>query len=384
MAAKRMSGISASGTVALSNLVNQMKAQGIDVISFSMGEPDFVTPENIIEACKESLDKGFTHYTPSAGTPELRKAIAAKAFSDNNIQCTSKNVLVTPCKHGIYMAAQAFLDPGDEVILQDPCWVSYEPDIRLAGAKPVFVPTRYDDNFILDPNAIAEAITPKTKMIVLNSPSNPTGSVIPEDKLKEIAKIAKDHNLMVLSDEIYESIIYEGKHHSIASFPDMFDRTITLSGLSKSYAMTGWRLGWAIASESIIKTLDVLQTHTISCCVSFTQPAAVEAIVGPQKEKDDMVKQFKRRRDLALDLIRDIKGLDANVPQGAFYLFPKYDSKVKTDIFCTKMLEEAHVAVTPGTAFGPSGEGFFRLSYAASENNIREGMARIKKFIQNL
>jgi len=383
-AAKRLSGVPASGTVALSNLVSQMKSMGIDIVSFSMGEPDFVTPENIIEACKESLDKGFTHYTPSAGIPELRKAIAAKAFSDNRIPCTAKNVLVTPCKHAIFMSALAFLDPGDEVILPDPSWVSYEACIKLAGAKPVYIPTKFDDNFIIDPSHISAAITPKTKMIILNSPSNPTGSVIPCETIKDISRIAIEHNLTVLSDEIYESIIYEGKHHSMAALPEMFERTITISGLSKTYAMTGWRLGWAIASEKSIKELDKLQTHSISCCVSFTQPAAVEAITGPQKEKDNMVKEFRKRRDLAVDLIRDIKGLDVNVPKGAFYLFPKYDSKVKSEVLCTKMLEEAHVAVTPGSAFGPCGEGFFRLSYAASEDQIREGMSRIKKFMNNL
>lgn len=384
MVAKRFSGVPASGTVALSNLVSSMKAMGVDIVSFSMGEPDFVTPENIIEACKASLDSGFTHYTPSAGIPELRKAVASKAFSDNKIHCTAKNVLVTPCKHAIYMTAQAFLDPGDEVIMADPNWVSYEACVRLAGAKPVYIPTKFDDNFVIDPNMISAAITPKTKMIILNSPSNPTGSVLPCETIKEIADIAKEHNLMVLSDEIYESIIYEGKHHSIASVPDMFDRTITISGLSKTYAMTGWRLGWAIASESNLKILDILQTHSISCCVSFTQPAAVEAINGPQKERDDMVKEFKKRRDLAVDLIKDIKGLDVNVPKGAFYLFPKYESKVKSEVLCTKMLEEAHVAVTPGSAFGPSGEGFFRVSYATSEEQIIEGLSRVKKFMLTL
>jgi len=384
MVAKRLLGVPASGTVALSNLVSQLKMMGIDIVSFSMGEPDFVTPENIIEACKASLDAGFTHYTPSTGIPELRKAVASKAFSDNKIHCTAKNVLITPCKQAIYMAAQAFLDPGDEVLLMDPSWVSYEACIRLAGAKPVYIPTKFDDNFIVDPNRILAAITPKTKMIVLNSPSNPTGSVMPCETIREIAKIAIERNLMVLSDEIYESIIYEGKHHSIAALPDMFDRTITVSGLSKTYAMTGWRVGWAIAPEKNIKVLDILQTHSISCCVSFTQPAALEALTGPQKDRDNMVKEFKKRRDLAVDLIRDIKGLDVNVPKGAFYLFPKYESKAKSEVLCTKMLEEAHVAVTPGSAFGPSGEGFFRLSYAASEQQITEGLARIKKFMLNL
>lgn len=384
MVSKRLKGIPASGTVALSNLVSLMRSQGTDVISFSMGEPDFVTPQNIIDACKDSLDAGFTHYTPSAGIPELRKAVAAKAFSDNKIHCTAQNVLITPCKHAIFMTALAYLDPGDEVILPDPSWVSYESCIRLAGAKPKYIPTKFEDNFIVNPDLIAKAITPRTKMILLNSPSNPTGSVMPHKTIKEIAKIAVENNKMVLSDEIYESIIYEGKHFSIASMPDMFERTITISGLSKTYAMTGWRLGWAIAPEAMIADLNKLQTHSISCCVSFTQPAAVEAITGPQNEKDAMVKEFRKRRNLAVDLIKEIKGLDVNVPKGAFYLFPKYDSKVKSEILCRKMLEDAHVAVTPGSAFGPSGEGFFRISYATSEDQIREGMTRIKQFMLNL
>ncbi|MDR1404158.1 MAG: pyridoxal phosphate-dependent aminotransferase [Candidatus Methanoplasma sp.] len=384
MVSKRLREIPASGTVSISDLVSHLRAQGADLISFSMGEPDFVTPDNIRDACKESLDAGFTHYTPSAGIPELRKAVASMAFSNNKIHCTAQNVLITPCKHAIFMTALAYLDPGDEVILPDPSWVSYEACIKLAGAKPRYVPTKFDENFIIDPGRISEAITPKTKMILLNSPSNPTGSVMPYKTVKDIAKIAIENNLMVLSDEIYESIIYNGKHFSIAAMPDMFDRTITISGLSKTYAMTGWRIGWAIASESNIKEINKLQTHSISCCVSFTQPAAVEAITGPQKEKEAMVREFRKRRNLAVDLIREIKGLDVNVPKGAFYLFPRYDSKVKSDILCTKMLEEAHVAVTPGSAFGPSGEGFFRISYATSEDQIQEGFSRIKKFMLSL
>jgi len=292
--------------------------------------------------------------------------------------------MITPCKHAIFMSMLAFLDPGDEVIFEDPNWVSYEATVRAAGAKPNYVPSKFEEDFVIDPNRIANAITPKTKMIILNSPSNPTGSVIPCNTLREIAKIAIEKNLMVLSDEIYEDIIYEGKHHSIASIPGMFERTITVSGLSKSYAMTGWRIGWAIASEANMKPLDVLQQHSISCCVSFAQQAAIEALHGPQDEKNAMVKEFRRRRDLAVDLMREIRGLEVNVPKGAFYLFPKYSSKVKSEVLCTKMLEEAHVAVTPGSAFGPNGEGFFRLSYAASEKQIIEGMARIKKFMHNL
>ncbi|MDR2845737.1 MAG: pyridoxal phosphate-dependent aminotransferase, partial [Candidatus Methanoplasma sp.] len=341
MVSKRLKDIPASGTVAISNLVSYLKSQGVDIISFSMGEPDFVTPANIVDACVKSLNDGFTHYTPSTGIPELRRAVAAKAFSENHIHCTAQNVLITPCKHAIFMTALAYLDPGDEVILSDPSWVSYEACIRLAGARPVYIPTFYDEDFVIDPERVKAAITPKTKMIILNSPSNPTGGVLPEATVRAIADIAKEHNLTVMSDEIYESIIYEGKHLSIASLPDMFERTITISGLSKTYAMTGWRLGWAIAPEADIKTIDKLQTHSISCCVSFTQPAAVEAITGPQNEKDEMVKEFRKRRDLALDLIQEIKGLECNIPQGAFYLFPKYEKSIKSEVLCTKMLEEA-------------------------------------------
>jgi aspartate aminotransferase len=384
MVSKRLKDVPASGTVSISNLVSHLKSLGVDIVSFSMGEPDFTTPPNIVDACVKSLNDGFTHYTPSAGIPELRKAVAAKVFSENGIHCTAKNVLITPCKHAIYMTAQAYLDPGDEVILSDPGWVSYEACIRLAGAKPVYIPTYYNEDFVIDPERIRAAVTPKTKMIILNSPSNPTGCVLPESTIKAIADIAKEKNILVMSDEIYESIIYDGKHVSIASLPDMFERTITISGLSKTYAMTGWRLGWAIAPEEDIKVLDKIQQHTVSCCVSFTQPAAIEAINGPQGEKEAMVREFRKRRDLSLDLIKEIKGLECNVPDGAFYLFPKYDKDIKSSVLCTKLLEDAHVAATPGSAFGPSGEGFFRISYATSEDQIREGFSRIKKFMNNL
>lgn len=384
MVSKRVQSVPASGTIEISNLVSQLKASGVDVISFSMGEPDFTTPENIINACIDSLNDGFTHYTPSLGIPPLRQAIAERAYAFNHIECTAKNVLVTPTKQAIFMAALAFLDPGDEVILPDPTWVSYEACIKLAGAVPVYIPTRFEEGFAVDPKLIEDAITPKTKMILINSPSNPTGCVLPEATLRKIADIAKKHDLMILSDEIYESIIYEGKHFSMASMPGMMDRTITVSGLSKTYAMTGWRLGWAIASEPNISALNKLQSHSISCCVSFTQVAAIEAINGPQIHRDNMVKEFKRRRDLALDLIDDIDGLECCVPDGAFYLFPRYSAKVPSVELASNMLKHAHVAVTPGSSFGPGGEGFFRLSYATSEDQIREGLSRVKTFMKTV
>ena len=384
MVSKRLQEIPASGTIAISNLVSQMKAEGVDIVSFSMGEPDFTTPENVIDACCDSLHSGFTHYTPSLGIPALRKAVADMTRETDGVPCQESNVLITPCKQAIFMIALAYIDPGDEVILADPSWVSYEACIRLAGGVPVYVPTRFEDNFVLDPALVESKITPKTKMIILNTPSNPTGAVIPADVLKQIADIAMARGIKVLSDEIYSSIVYEGKHTSIASFPGMFDNTLIVSGLSKSFAMTGWRLGWAIAPEDDIKAINKLQSHSISCAVSFVQEAAVEAITGPQQSKYDMVAEFRRRRDLAMDLISEIPGVECNVPQGAFYIFPKYNRDIPSAKLAETLLREGHVAVTPGTAFGPGGEGFFRISYAASEEQIREGISRIKNTLSKL
>ena len=382
MVSKRLQDVPQSGTVKIANMVSQLRSEGVDIVSFSMGEPDFTTPANIIDACVDSLHAGFTHYTPSTGIPELKKAIADRARVDNKIPCLPSNVLVTPTKQAIFMIALAYLDPGDEVLLPDPAWVSYEAVIRLAGAVPVYVPTYFEDCFVIKPEKIAAAITPKTKMLVLNTPSNPTGCVQPEETLRAIAEICNERNIMVLSDEIYEHIIYSGKHVSIASLPGMFEKTFVVSGLSKTYAMTGWRLGWVIASD--IKPINNLQTHSITCCTSFVQAAAVEAIKGPQDSKVAMVKEFKKRRDLALDIISDIDGLECNCPEGAFYLFPKYDKKINSVDLATHFLKDGHVAVTPGRAFGPAGEGFFRLSYATSEDNITEGLDRIKKSLYRL
>ena len=384
MVSKRLQEIPASGTIAISNLVSQMKAEGVDIVSFSMGEPDFTTPENIIDACCDALHSGFTHYTPSMGIPELREAVADMESRVDGVPCRASNVLITPTKQAIFMIALAYINPGDEVILPDPSWVSYEACVRLAGGVPVYIPTKFEDEFVVDPALIEAAITPRTRMIILNTPSNPTGTVIPREVLRQIADIAIANDLLVLSDEIYESIIYEGKHTSIASFPEMFDRTLLVSGLSKTYAMTGWRLGWAVASEENIKVINKLQSHSISCCVSFVQKAAVEAIRGPQDAKEAMVKEFRKRRDLALDLISEIPQLECNVPKGAFYVFPRYSIDMPSAKLAEVLLKEGHVAVTPGTAFGPGGEGFFRVSYATSEDQIREGFDRIKKTLASL
>jgi aspartate aminotransferase len=381
MVSQRLQQVPASGTLAISNLVSQLKSEGIDVISFSLGEPDFTTPDNILDAAKASLDRGFTHYTPSTGIPELRKAVAERARSFNKLDVQAKNVLITPCKHAIFMAAMAYIDPGDEVLLPDPGWVTYEADIRLCGGIPVYVPLKFEDGFVLDPAVIESLITPKTRMIILNTPANPTGCVIPEKTIRAIAELAMEHDIIVLADETYENLVYSGKHFSIASIPGMMDRTITVSGLSKTAAMTGWRIGWAISTEQNIKDLNKLQGHTVSCCTSFAQEGAVEALTGDQAPIAKMVAEFKERRDLVIDLLSEIEGLETKVPEGAFYVFPKYSADISSVELAKRLLEEQHVAVTPGIAFGPHGEGFFRISYAASEADLREGIARIKKFM---
>lgn len=381
---QRLEKIPASKTISISNSVSKLKAEGVDIVSFSMGEPDFDTPANIRQAAKDALDAGFTHYTPSTGIPALREAIARYEREKNGMQVQAENVLVTPCKQAIFMTALAYLDPGDEVILPDPGWVTYEAVIKLAGAIPVYVPLRYEDGFVLDPAAVEAAVTPKTRMIILNTPANPTGCVLPEDTVRAIAEIAREHDLMVLADEIYEAVLYGARHTSIASMPDMLDRTITVSGLSKTYAMTGWRLGWAVTSVENVKALNKLQSHSVSCCVSFAQSGAVEALNGPQDEIRRMVSEFRVRRDLALDLLSEVPGVECQVPNGAFYLFPKYDYGMPSAEFADRLLKEAHVAVTPGSAFGPHGEGFFRISYATSEDQIREGISRLKAFAKTL
>jgi aspartate aminotransferase len=384
MVAKRLSNVPESGTVKISNIVSKLKEEGVDIVSFSMGEPDFSTPDNITQACVDSLHGHFTHYTPSLGIPELRKAVAQKARRENSIPCTEANVLITPTKQAIFMAVMAMIDEGDEVILPDPSWGTYEACVRLAGGVPVYAALSPADEYRMTPELVQEHITPRTRMVLLNSPANPTGSVLTEADVKGIADLAVDHDLLVLSDEVYEKIVFEGKHFSIASMDGMFDRTITVNGVSKTYAMTGWRLGWAIAPLSIIKPMNTLQTHSITCVTSFVQKAGVEALNGPQSSVDEMVKEFRARRDLIMSLIDEIPSLHCPEPKGAFYLFPSYDQEMSSEDMAAYLLEKAHVAVTPGAAFGPSGEGHLRISYACSRRDIREGMARIKAALAEL
>jgi aspartate aminotransferase len=384
MFADRMKRMGPSGTLATANLVEKLKTEGVDIISFALGEPDFTTPKHIIDAAKSALDDGFTHYTPSFGIPELRNAISEKSRSENGIPCKTENVLVTPTKLGIFESLLALAQKGDEVIVSDPGFVSYFQIINFTEAKIIGVALNEEDDFRLLPENVAEAVSPRTKIILLNSPNNPTGSVSTKDDLKGIADIAQDHDIYIISDEIYEKIIYSGEHHSIASFDGMFEKTVTLNGFSKSYAMTGWRLGWAIAPEEIINAINRIQQHSLSCAVSFVQKAGVTALSGTQEPVKNMVKEFKARRDMVCQGLNDIPKLRCRTPQGAFYVFVKYDYDMPSIDFAKFLIENANVAVTPGSAFGVCGEGYIRLSYATSSEKISQGLKRIKEALSDL
>jgi len=382
--AKRVTSIEPSPTVRLGNLVSEMKARGEKVLSLSVGEPDFPTPKHIVDAAKEALDEDFTKYTPSMGIPELRQAIAEKSRKEDMIPATAENVLVAPTKHALFMACVALLERGDEAILPDPGWVSYAPMVRLAGAKPVPVRAAEEEGFVLTPEAVAEAITPKTRMMILNSPSNPAGSVASWDATRGLAELAEDHDLIVASDEIYEKILYEGEHTSPASLDGMFDRTVTVNGFSKTYAMTGWRLGWLVAPTPIVKEIAKVQEHSITCATSFAQKAGVAALRGPKEPLEMMLREFRARRDLILSELEKIDRVTCFKPAGAFYVFPRFDVPLDSAALSERLLKEARVAVTPGSAFGRAGEGHQRLSYAASRETIAEGVRRIAETVGKL
>jgi len=380
----RMVTINPSATLAMGEMAKELSKSGVKVISFSMGEPDFSTPEHIREAAKKALDDGWTYYTPSEGIWELRMAIAEKCAKENDIPCSYRDIIVTPAKHGIFSSIFSTVQKGSEVIVPDPLWVSYLPQIDLAEAKTVFVPLKPENDFRMLPEDINEKINDYTKMIILNSPCNPTGGVLTIDDLKGIADLAIDHDLIVLSDEIYEKIIYGEKHYSIASLPDMFERTITINGFSKAYAMTGWRLGWVVAPPPIFNGIAKIQQHTISCATSFAQVGALEALKGPTEPLEKMVKTFRQRRDYTVKRLNDIEGIHCIKPKGAFYAFFSFDYDMTSMELAIHLLKKAHVAMTPGSAFGPSGEGFIRMSYANSLENIEEGLYQVEMAVRDL
>ncbi len=383
MIADRIERVKESGTMKMKELAGQKKAEGKKILSFTVGEPDFDTPKNIVEAAKRALDEGKTRYLNAAGLPELREAIAKTSKASNAIPCDASNVLIAPTKHAMFETIMATVNEGEEVIMPDPAWVSYEPATALAGGRAVPVTTTAADEWRVLPEAVAELITPKTKMILLNSPSNPCGSIAKKEDVKGIADLAKDHDLVVLSDEVYEKIVFDGhKHYSIAAEPDMFERTVTISGFSKTYAMTGWRMGWLVAPKPLFKAISKIQQHSITHCTTFAQYGALAALVESQEPVDAMVKEFKERRDLVMKLIGAIPRLHCDVPKGAFYVFPKFDGDMNSEQMALHLMDKAEVAMTGGSAFGAAGEGHLRLSYATSKENIATGLERVKKALE--
>lgn len=378
MISSRIERVEESATIKSSKRAKNLISQGVDVINFTLGEPDFDTPSNISDAAFRALKAGETHYSAGAGIPELREAIADKLRRENGIPTSADNIMVTPgAKQAIFEAMMTLIDDGDEVLLFDPAWVSYDACVKMSGGKTVWVETDPDKNYrpVKD---LSEYITDKTKMIVINSPCNPTGAVFEKEQFREIADLATDHDFMVMSDEIYEKIIYDKKSYSIASFDGMHDRTITVNGFSKAYAMTGWRLGYMDAPASVFKSLEKIQSHTISNVTSFIQYGAVEALTGPQDELHRMQAAFKERRGVLIDGLRKL-GLKCAMPDGAFYAYPDISEFGTSEEITDRLLDEAGVAVSPGIAFGESGKNNIRISYAASVERIQEALIRMEK-----
>ena len=390
----RLNRLAPSATLAMSQKSSEMKAQGIDVINMSVGEPDFNTPEHIKDAAKKAIDENFSRYSPVPGYMDLREAISSKLKRENGMDYGVNEILVSNgAKQSVCNTIMALVNDGDEVIIPAPYWVSYPQMAKLAGGEPVIVEAGFEQDFKMTPEQLEAAITPKTKLLILCSPSNPTGSVYNEEELRGLADVIKRHeDLYVLADEIYEHINYIGKHHSIAQIEGMKERTIVVNGVSKAYAMTGWRIGYIAAPEWIVKGCNKLQGQYTSGPCSVSQKAAVEAYMASQDCVEEMRKAFERRRDLIVSLAKDIPGLEVNVPQGAFYLFPKCSSFFgKTDgthvinnstDFALYLLEVGHVATVAGDAFGDP--ECFRMSYATSDDNIREAMSRIKSAVARL
>lgn len=390
----RLNSLSPSATLAMSQKSSELKAQGVDVINLSVGEPDFNTPDMIKDAAKKAIDDNYTHYSPVPGYMPLREAIAAKLKNENGLDYKPAQICVSNgAKQAVCNTVLALVNPGDEVIVPAPYWVSYTEMAKLAGGVPVIVFAGIDQGFKITGEQLEAAITPKTKLLILCSPSNPTGAVYNKQELKALADVIARHpQVYVIADEIYEHINYIGRHESIAQFSEIRDRVIIINGVSKAYAMTGWRIGYAAGPEWIIKGINKLQGQYTSGPCSVSQKAAEAAYVGDQQPVEDMRKIFERRRDLIVRLAKEIPGLEVNVPDGAFYLFPKCSSFYgksaggrhinDADDLAMYLLEVGHVACVSGKAFGDP--DCFRMSYATSEANITEAMRRIKTVLGGL
>ncbi|EGD52841.1 aminotransferase class I and II [Thermoanaerobacter ethanolicus JW 200] len=383
--------ITPSMTLEITAKAKQLKAQGIDVIDFGVGEPDFDTPDYIKEAAIDAIKKGYTKYTPSSGISELKKAVCDKLLKDNGLKYQPDQIVISNgAKHSIYNALCAILNPGDEVIIPVPYWLSYPEMVRLAYGKPVFVKTKAENDFKITSEELKNAITSKTKALILNTPNNPTGSVYTKEELEELAKIIEEANIFVISDEIYEKLIYEGSHISIASLNEKIkELTILVNGMSKAYAMTGWRIGYTASSLEIAKVMSNIQSHTTSNPNSIAQYASVAALSGDETVIKRMAEEFNKRRIYMVEKINKIKGLKSNKPQGAFYVMVNIDEYIGKEIkgkiirgsidFANALIEGANVAVVPALPFGM--DNYIRISYATSIENIEKGLNRIEEFL---
>jgi aspartate/methionine/tyrosine aminotransferase len=361
-----------------------------DIISFGIGEPDFTTPDHVRNAAKKAIEEGYTHYTPNAGFADLREALAQKLIDFNHIQVKPEEVLVTSGgTQALFSTFYALLNPGDELIIPDPGFLVYGSQVILAGGDPVFLPIREKNNFQIDPDELRKLITAKTRAILLNSPSNPTGMVIKREVLEEIAQIAKKHKLFIISDELYEDILFDGrKHLSIASFPDMKERTISIFGFSKSYAMTGWRIAYITCPESLVKEMIKIQQNTAVCPNSVTQRAVLYGLQNPKETKVSIEKMraaYQERRDVIMKGFKEIEGFECLSPEGAFYAFPNITRTGKnSEELSMYLLDKCGVVTVPGNAFGQYGEGYLRFSFATSVDMIEKGIEKIKEGVKKL
>jgi aspartate aminotransferase len=381
--AARLQRLGAEGFDAVLTQVARRRAAGQEVLALHTGEPDFDSPRHVVDVAVERLRAGDTHYAPTAGLPALRAAVAEEVARTRSIRVSPDQVVIVPgAKPMIYFALLALCETGDEVIYPDPSYPIYESLIRFVGATPVPLPVTMESGFSFDVDHLRSLVTPRTRMIVLNSPSNPTGGVLPRSTLEALARVCEEHDLVVLSDEIYSRIVYDGDAPSIASVRGMADRTVIVDGYSKTYAMTGWRLGYGVMGTALARQVSRLILSTLSASVTFIQPAAIQALRGPQDDVHAMVATFRRRRDLLVAGLNEIPGFRCLVPQGAFYAFPHVASLgVASTTMAEILLNEAGVAIYPGRAFGPGGEGFIRLSFAANEGVITEGLRRIRDVV---
>jgi aspartate aminotransferase len=384
--AQRMVGIGTETAFEAAARARALEATGRDVIHLEIGEPDFDTPTNVRAAAKKALDEGWTHYGPPLGLPQLREAIAADASRRKGFAVDPANVVVTPgAKPIMFIALLSLVEPGDEVIYPDPGFPIYESMTSYAGGKPVPIALRMENDFRMDPAEIRQKVTDRTKLIIFNSPHNPTGAVLAEDDIAAIADIARERDITVLADEIYGRILYEGEHHSIAALPDMPERTIVLDGFSKTYAMTGWRLGYAILPPALVEPYSKMIINSVSCTSSFSQIAAVEALTGPQDEVEAMVEEFRVRRSLIVDGLNQVSGFRCAVPQGAFYAFPNVaGTGLSGSELADRLLYDGGVCVLSGSAFGQVGRDHLRVSYANSQENLSRALERMAEVVSSL